>query len=79
MGNQITFAAFFDQGWGSYYRQPIAGMAGNNINLSGFGAYITLSRPADYSLNLTWAHRTGQAATPQPDNDQFWLSAYKMF
>ncbi|MCB5315426.1 ShlB/FhaC/HecB family hemolysin secretion/activation protein [Yersinia intermedia] len=79
IGNQITFAAFFDQGWGAYYRQPIAGMAGNNINLSGFGAYITFSRPADYSLNLTWAHRTGQAATPQPDNDQFWLSAYKMF
>ncbi|CNL51679.1 ShlB/FhaC/HecB family hemolysin secretion/activation protein [Yersinia aldovae] len=78
-GNQVTFAAFFDQGWGSYYRQPIEGLAGNNINLSGFGAYITLSRPADYSLNLTWAHRTGQAATPQPDNDQLWLSAYKMF
>ncbi|WP_145521256.1 ShlB/FhaC/HecB family hemolysin secretion/activation protein [Yersinia aldovae] len=77
--NQVTFAAFFDQGWGSYYRQPIQGLAGNNINLSGFGAYITLSRSADYSLNLTWAHRTGQAATPQPDNDQLWLSAYKMF
>ncbi|CNL98104.1 ShlB/FhaC/HecB family hemolysin secretion/activation protein [Yersinia kristensenii] len=79
VGNQITFAAFFDQGWGSYYRQPIEALTGNNINLSGFGAYITLSRPADYSLNLTWAHRTGQAATPQPDNDQLWLSAYKMF
>ncbi|MFV8797916.1 ShlB/FhaC/HecB family hemolysin secretion/activation protein [Yersinia sp. LJYL362] len=77
--NQITFAAFFDQGWGSYYRQPPEGLTGNNINLSGFGAYITLSRAADYSLNLTWAHRTGQAATPQPDNDQLWLSAYKMF
>ncbi|PNM24797.1 ShlB/FhaC/HecB family hemolysin secretion/activation protein [Yersinia enterocolitica] len=78
-GNQITFAAFFDQGWGSYYRQPIAGLTGNNINLSGFGAYITLFRPADYTLNLTWAHRTGQAAIAQPDNDQLWLSAYKMF
>ncbi len=78
-GNQVTFAAFFDQGWGSYYRQPIEGLAGNNINLSGFGTYIALARPADYSLNLTWAHRTGQAATSQPDNDQFWLSAYKMF
>ncbi|MCE3113218.1 ShlB/FhaC/HecB family hemolysin secretion/activation protein [Yersinia enterocolitica] len=78
-GNQITIAAFFDQGWGSYFRQPIEGLAGNNINLSGFGAYITLSRPADYFLNLTWAHRTGQAATSQPDNDQLWLSAYKLF
>ncbi|CNH33120.1 putative surface-exposed protein [Yersinia thracica] len=78
-GNQITFAAFFDQGWGSYYRQPVEGLTGNNINLSGIGAYITLSRTADYSLNLAWAHRTGQAVTPQPDNDQFWLSAYKMF
>ncbi|HHL2561722.1 TPA: ShlB/FhaC/HecB family hemolysin secretion/activation protein [Yersinia enterocolitica] len=78
-GNQIMVAAFFDQGWGSYFRQPIEGVAGNNINLSGFGAYITLSRPADYFLNLTWAHRTGQAATSQPDNDQFWLSAYKLF
>lgn len=78
-GNQITFTAFFDQGWGSYYRQPIEGLMGNNINLSGYGAYITLSRPVDYSLNLTWAHRTGQAAAPQPDNDQLWLSAYKMF
>lgn len=78
-GNQITVAAFFDQGWGSYFRQPIEGLTGNNINLSGFGAYITLSRPADYFLNLTWAHRTGQAATSQPDNDQLWLSAYKLF
>ncbi|HEN3615254.1 TPA: ShlB/FhaC/HecB family hemolysin secretion/activation protein, partial [Yersinia enterocolitica] len=79
VGNQITVAAFFDQGWGSYFRQPIEGLTGNNINLSGFGAYITLSRPADYFLNLTWAHRTGQAATSQPDNDQLWLSAYKLF
>lgn len=79
VGNQITFAAFFDQGGGAYYRQPIEGLTGNNINLSGFGAYIYLSRAADYSLNLTWAHRTGQAATPQSDNDQLWLSAYKMF
>lgn len=78
-GNQITVAAFFDQGWGSYFRKPIEGLTGNNINLSGFGAYITLSRPADYFLNLTWAHRTGQAATSQPDNDQLWLSAYKLF
>ncbi|WP_077174572.1 ShlB/FhaC/HecB family hemolysin secretion/activation protein [Yersinia proxima] len=78
-GNQITVAAFFDQGWGSYFRQPIEGATGNNINLSGFGAYITLSRPADYFLNLTWAHRTGQAATAQPDNNQLWLSAYKLF
>ncbi|CRY10381.1 ShlB/FhaC/HecB family hemolysin secretion/activation protein [Yersinia enterocolitica] len=78
-GNQITVAAFFDQGWGSYFRQPIEGLTGNNINLSGFGAYIALSRPADYFLNLTWAHRTGQAATSQPDNDQLWLSAYKLF
>ncbi|MGE4801993.1 ShlB/FhaC/HecB family hemolysin secretion/activation protein [Yersinia hibernica] len=78
-GNKMSFAAFFDQGWGSYYRQPIEGMMGNNINLSGFGTYFTLSRQADYSLNLTWAHRTGQAATPQPDNNQLWLSAYKMF
>ncbi|MBX9475332.1 ShlB/FhaC/HecB family hemolysin secretion/activation protein [Yersinia enterocolitica] len=79
VGNQITVAAFFDQGWGSYFRQPIEGLTGNNINLSGFGAYITLSRPADYFLNLTWARRTGQAATSQPDNDQLWLSAYKLF
>lgn len=79
IGHQVIFAAFFDQGWGAYYRQPIEGLMGNNINLSGFGAYISLSRVADYSLNLTWAHRTGQAATPQPDNDQLWLSAYKMF
>ncbi|HEN3638609.1 TPA: ShlB/FhaC/HecB family hemolysin secretion/activation protein [Yersinia enterocolitica] len=79
VGNQITVAAFFDQGWGSYFRQPIEGLTGNNINLSGFGAYITLSRPADYFLNLTWAHRTGQAAISQPDNDQLWLSAYKLF
>lgn len=78
-GNQITVAAFFDQGWGSYFRQPIEGLTGNNINLSGFGAYITLSRPTDYFLNLTWAHRTGQAATSQPDDDQLWLSAYKLF
>ena len=78
-GAQVTFATFFDQGWGAYYRQPIACQTGNNINLSGFGAYITLSRPADYSLNLTWAHRTGHSATSQPDNDQLWLSAYKMF
>ncbi|CNG73460.1 putative surface-exposed protein [Yersinia enterocolitica] len=78
-GNQITVAAFFDQGWGSYFRQPIEGLTGNDINLSGFGAYIALSRPADYFLNLTWAHRTGQAATSQPDNDQLWLSAYKLF
>ncbi|WP_145932316.1 ShlB/FhaC/HecB family hemolysin secretion/activation protein [Yersinia bercovieri] len=77
--NQVTFAAFFDQGWGSYYRQPIEGIPKNNINLSGFGSYITLARPADYSLNLTWAQRTGQAATSPPDNHQFWLSAYKMF
>ncbi|MFL4558849.1 ShlB/FhaC/HecB family hemolysin secretion/activation protein [Yersinia kristensenii] len=79
IGHQVIFAAFFDQGWGAYYRHPIEGLMGNNINLSGFGAYISLSRVADYSLNLTWAHRTGQAATPQPDNDQLWLSAYKMF
>ena len=79
VGSLITFATFFDQGWGAYYRQPNACQRGNNINLSGFGAYITLSRPADYSLNLTWAHRTGHAATSQPDNDQLWLSAYKMF
>ncbi|MBS0054397.1 ShlB/FhaC/HecB family hemolysin secretion/activation protein [Yersinia sp. Marseille-Q3913] len=78
-GNQVTFAAFFDQGWGSYYRQPVEGISENNINLSGFGAYITLARPVDYSLNLTWAHRTGQAATSHPDNHQLWLSAYKMF
>ncbi|WP_145590103.1 ShlB/FhaC/HecB family hemolysin secretion/activation protein [Yersinia aleksiciae] len=78
-GNLVTLAAFFDQGWGSYYRQPFANMSGNNINLSGFGAYITFTRPADYSLNLTWAHRTGQAVAPNPDNDQIWLSAYKTF
>lgn len=79
VGNQITIAGFFDQGWGAYYRQPIANVSGNNINLSGFGAYITFARPADYALNLTWAHRTGQAVASNPDNDQLWLSAYKMF
>lgn len=78
-GNHITFAAFFDQGWGAYYRQPIANLSENNINLSGFGSYLTFARPADYSLNLIWAHRTGQAVARNPDNDQFWLSAYKMF
>ncbi|CNJ38955.1 putative surface-exposed protein [Yersinia rohdei] len=79
VGNQITLAAFFDQGWGAYYRQPIDGLSENKINLSGFGAYITFARPADYALNLTWAHRTGQAVTRNQDNDQLWLSAYKMF
>ncbi|WP_145476567.1 ShlB/FhaC/HecB family hemolysin secretion/activation protein [Yersinia similis] len=78
-GHQITVAAFFDQGWGAYYRQPIVGLSENNINISGFGSYITLARPADYFLNLTWAHRTGQAVTRHQDNDQLWLSAYKMF
>lgn len=78
-GHQITIAAFFDQGWGSYYRQPIKGISENNINISGFGAYITLARPTNYFLNLTWAHRTGQAVTLHPNNDQLWLSAYKMF
>ncbi|EFA48703.1 conserved hypothetical protein [Yersinia pestis KIM D27] len=78
-GHQITVAAFFDQGWGAYYRQPIVGLSENNINISGFGSYITFARPADYFLNLTWAHRTGQAVTRHQDNDQLWLSAYKMF
>lgn len=79
VGNQITVAAFFDQGWGAYSRQPIEGLSGNNINTSGFGAYITFARPADYSLNMTWAHRTGQTITRNQNNDQLWLSAYKMF
>ncbi|CNK81849.1 putative surface-exposed protein [Yersinia frederiksenii] len=79
VGNQITIAAFFDQGWGAYYRQPIEGLSENNINLSGAGAYISFARPADYTLNLTWAHRTGQAITRNQDHDQLWLNAYKMF
>lgn len=79
VGHQITVAAFFDQGWGDYSRQPIEGLSGNNINLSGFGAYIAFTRSADYSLNMIWAHRTGQKITSNQNNDQLWLSAYKMF
>ncbi|WJW96587.1 ShlB/FhaC/HecB family hemolysin secretion/activation protein [Enterobacter pseudoroggenkampii] len=78
-GHTVTAAAFFDQGIGQYNRHPLSTAQDNNLNMSGYGAYVALARNADYSLNLTWAHRTGKAASVTPDNDQFWISAYKAF
>ncbi|WP_395488904.1 ShlB/FhaC/HecB family hemolysin secretion/activation protein [Cedecea davisae] len=78
-GHTVTVAAFFDQGIGQYNRNPMSATKDNNLNMSGYGAYVALARSADYSVNLTWAHRTGEAASVAPDNDQLWLSAYKAF
>ncbi|KHA54479.1 hypothetical protein NM74_21790 [Aeromonas hydrophila] len=78
--HKLTTAAFFDQALGSYYKSlPGVYADDNKLNMSGFGSYIALGRDADYSLRLTWAHRTGEAMGAGTDTDKWWVTAYKAF
>lgn len=84
--DQLTVAAFYDQGWGrqmSDNSSPTGGVLvkDNAVNFAGAGLYAKLTRAKDYALGLTWAHRTGQA-DPVAENgskDRLWLTAGKSF
>lgn len=79
-GHGLTAAAFFDQGLGSYYKSVPGSLSDNNrMNLSGVGTYVALGRDADYSVRLTWAHRTGQSVGSGSGADRWWVTAYKAF
>ncbi|END4907084.1 ShlB/FhaC/HecB family hemolysin secretion/activation protein, partial [Salmonella enterica subsp. enterica serovar Newport] len=43
--------------------------------------YAGIARNNDYSLTLTWAHRTGDkdVTSGLTERDQFWVSAVKAF
>ncbi|HAK6818158.1 TPA: ShlB/FhaC/HecB family hemolysin secretion/activation protein [Salmonella enterica] len=89
LGSQpgLTVAAFYDQGWGEQFKSnDNRGGEGNltaqnRQSLSGAGLYATLADRDNYALTLTWAQRTGQKdpVSGRSDNDQFWVSAVKMF
>lgn len=78
----VTVATFYDQGWGRQMKDNnVAQLPDNNINLSGAGLYASLGDAGNYALNLTWAHRTGDAdpSAVHDDHDRFWISAVKSF
>ncbi|WP_338715498.1 ShlB/FhaC/HecB family hemolysin secretion/activation protein [Herbaspirillum sp. DW155] len=85
-GHQVTVAAFYDQGWG---RQMIDNSSptgavlvnDNAVNFAGAGLYVKLTRAKDYTLALSWAHRTGQAGpvSGSGSKDRLWFTAAKSF
>lgn len=83
----LTVAAFYDQGWGQQYKNNKNQVYGghltdkNNLNLSGAGIYAVLEKAGNYSLSLTWAHRTGNSdpVSGHSDDDRFWFTAVKNF
>ncbi|EAV6571040.1 ShlB/FhaC/HecB family hemolysin secretion/activation protein [Salmonella enterica] len=86
---QLTVAAFYDQGWGTQYRNNqderghalASGQNHNHLNLSGAGLYATVADAGNYAMTLTWAHRTGEADpnAVHDDADRIWISAIKTF
>ncbi|EHO4425345.1 ShlB/FhaC/HecB family hemolysin secretion/activation protein [Salmonella enterica] len=84
---ELTVATFYDQGRGEQFKSNDnrggegSLTARNRENLSGAGLYATLAARDNYALTLTWAQRTGQKdpVSGRSDNDQFWVSAVKMF
>ena len=80
-GHQFTLAGFYDQSWGNVYHNN-TGLTGQNaVRLAGAGVYAGVMRSNDYSLMLTWAHRTGDrdVTSRLTERDQFWVSAVKAF
>lgn len=80
-GHQFTLAGFYDQSRGDVYHNN-TGLTGQNaVRLAGAGGYAGIARNNDYSLTLTWAHRTGDkdVTSGLTERDQFWVSAVKAF
>lgn len=80
-GHQFTLAGFYDQSWGDMYHNN-TGLTGHNaVRLAGAGVYAGVMRSNDYTLMLTWAHRTGNkdVTSGLTERDQFWVSAVKAF
>lgn len=80
-GHQFTIAGFYDQSWGNMYHNNTGLTSQNVVRLAGGGIYAGLARGNDYSLMLTWAHRTGDkdVTSGLTERDQFWVSAMKAF
>lgn len=80
-GHQFTLAGFYDQSWGDVYHNNTGLTGQNGVHLAGAGVYAGFARNNDYSLMLTWAHRTGDkdVTSGLTERDQFWVSAVKAF
>lgn len=80
-GHQFTLAGFYDQSAGNVYHHNTGLTSQNRVRLAGAGMYTGLVRSNDYSVMLTWAHRTGDkdVGTGLTERDQFWISGVKAF
>lgn len=80
-GHQFTLAGFYDQSWGDVYHNNTGLTGQNSVRLAGAGVYAGIARSRDYSLMLTWAHRTGNkdVTSGLTERDQFWINAVKVF
>ncbi|OOR99488.1 hypothetical protein B0186_07655 [Canicola haemoglobinophilus] len=76
----LTTSAFYDAGFGSYYKdtKSLDDSVDNSVSLQSIGLGFNLSVVNNYSLNFIWATPVGKKLK-NTDNNQFWLSLVKTF
>ena len=73
-GTTLQFKVFHDEAQGNIDRQPLAGVAGNDVRLSGNGVGASWSAEDDWDIALTWAKRDRRKPASTGDDSRTYVA-----